>query len=382
MSLQQTSSDGDCQMPDPVRLVHITPELPPAIGGVADYTAILSRRLVEVSNGSVEPVLVHAGHQPTEVINVNFPVEDLSGQCSAMALADTIGRLADEVNGQAVVLLEYSGYGYATRGAPQWLGQALREACNEYLPLITFFHELYASTWKPWSSTFWLSALQKRVARSIARHSRALLTNHSSSADRLDTFVHGSSPLRIQPIFSNVGELATRPEMGDRDPLAVVFGGSSEKAALYAQTRRLRSLFEHGGIDQLVDVGPEPDRVPDLGVSVEIQGTQPAEAVSQVLRQARIGLAHRRLDLLTKSGVVAAYLAHGVPPVILPRTPSSASPLLSEGAHFLRLEHAATSTMDWDHLSRSGFAWYQEHANSREAARILLDFVRTEAPVC
>jgi hypothetical protein len=52
----------------PVRLIHIAPELPPTVGGVADYAVILSRRLVEVSDGTVEPVLIYAGHEPTEAI--------------------------------------------------------------------------------------------------------------------------------------------------------------------------------------------------------------------------------------------------------------------------------------------------------------------------
>ena len=44
-----------------MHLIHISPEVPPAVGGIADYTAILSRRLVEVSGGSVVPTLIRAG---------------------------------------------------------------------------------------------------------------------------------------------------------------------------------------------------------------------------------------------------------------------------------------------------------------------------------
>ena len=68
------------------------------MGGVADYTAILSRRLVEVSDGEVEPVLVRAGwkapdsREPT----VDFPVVERSGVRSASALAETVEQLAQE----------------------------------------------------------------------------------------------------------------------------------------------------------------------------------------------------------------------------------------------------------------------------------------------
>ena len=84
-----------------IRLIHIAPELPPTVGGVADYTAILSRRLVEVSDGAVEPVLVHAGRQFADAIDVDFPVVDLSGQCSTSALAQTVEQSAAEADEQA-----------------------------------------------------------------------------------------------------------------------------------------------------------------------------------------------------------------------------------------------------------------------------------------
>ena len=82
-----------------IRLIHISPELPPTVGGVADYTAILSRRLVEVSDGIIEPVLVHAGNQSAEAIEVDFPTVDLSGERSASALAETIEQLAARSRG-------------------------------------------------------------------------------------------------------------------------------------------------------------------------------------------------------------------------------------------------------------------------------------------
>ena len=168
-----------------VRLIHIAPELPPTVGGVADYTAILSQRLVEVSDGTVEPVLMHAGNQPAEAIDVPFPVEDLSGECSATALAQAIERLAAEADGRAVVLLEYSGYGYASRGVPLWLARDLRQVCGEDgVPLITMFHELYA-TGPPWTSAFWMAPLQQHVAAQLARMSAGIVTNRKSGVSWL-----------------------------------------------------------------------------------------------------------------------------------------------------------------------------------------------------
>jgi len=368
--------------PNRMTIIHVTPELPPTTGGISDFTVRLSRCFCELSKEEeLEVILVRAGWKAGSEVKVPFPCVDLQGQESSSALAKTIVRLAGEAAGPSVILLEYSGYGYAKRGAPRWLAQAIRQVTNKHFPVVTFFHELYASTWKPWSSTFWLSFLQKRIARSIARHSRALITSHPSAAKQLSTVVQDQPPLSVQSIFSNVGEPSTRAQIRDRDRLAVVFGGKQEKSVLYAQTDRLDTLFQRCDIDQLVDVGPVPNRIPNLSVPVDVQGIQPAEAVSQVLRRSRVGLAHRRLDLMTKSGIVAAYLAHGVPPVILPRLCSFPSPLLVEGEHFLTLTQASASVVNWEHVSRSGFTWYQEHAHSREAARTLLKYVRMQAHI-
>ena len=91
---------------DPIRLIHIAPELPPKVGGVADYTAILSRRLVEVSDGAVEPVLVHAGKERAGAIDVGFPAVDLSGGGTTGALGEAISLVDLENDHRGVVLLE------------------------------------------------------------------------------------------------------------------------------------------------------------------------------------------------------------------------------------------------------------------------------------
>ena len=66
-----------------MHIIHITPELPPTVGGIADYTAILTQRLVEVSDGILEPVLVRAGKASDELPNVDFEYVDHGDTYSA-----------------------------------------------------------------------------------------------------------------------------------------------------------------------------------------------------------------------------------------------------------------------------------------------------------
>jgi len=354
-----------------VRLIHISPELPPTVGGVADYTALLSRRLVEVSDGAVEPVLVHAGKAAAEAIEVDVPAVDLSGQCSATALADTVRRLAREADERAVVLLEYSGYGYSGRGTPVWLYRGLERGCRtDSVELVTIFHELAASG-PPWSSAFWLAPLQRWIAKRLLRASSHALVNRPPSADQLRSWASDASKVVLQPVFSNVGEPETNPPLDDRD-CAVIFCGGKEKELIYDRSDQLEQLLRREGIDRLVDIGPPPETLPSMDVTHEVLGVQPAETISRWLLRTRMGFARRRLDLLTKSGVVAAYLAHGVAPVILPHGSPSHAPSLDEGDHYVTLDHAQSPAMDWACMNRRVYEWYQHRAHSSKAAQATL----------
>ena len=354
-----------------IRCIHVAPELPPTVGGVADYTALLSRRLVEVSDGGVEPVLVHAGKEPAETIEADVPVVDLSGQCSAAALAETVRRLAREADERAVVLLEYSGYGYSGRGTPVWLYRGLERGCRtDSIELVTVFHELAASG-PLWSSAFWLAPLQRWIAKRLLRASSHALVNRPPSADQLRSWASDASKVVLQPVFSNVGEPEANLPLDDRD-CAVIFCGGREKELIYDHSDQLEQLLRREGIERLVDIGPPPETLPSMDVPCDVLGVQPADTVSQWLLRARMGFARRRLDLLTKSGVVAAYVAHGVPPVILPHGSPSHAPPLDKGDQYITLSYARASTVDWKHLNRQTYEWYHRQAHSREAAHTIL----------
>jgi hypothetical protein len=370
-----------------VRCIHIAPELPPTVGGVADYTAILSRRLVEVSDGAVEPVLVHAGNQSADVIEVDFPTVDLNGECSASALAETVEQLADEAEGQAVVLLEYSGYGYAKRGAPLWLARGLRRVCGvDGVSLITMFHELYA-TGAPWTSAFWVSPLQRFVAARLARMSAGIVTNRSSAAPWLQRYRASEDvPGKVQPVFSNVGEPDTVPSVGGRNCQAVVFGGGGRKSTVYDENRDvLRSLVDRGGFSTVLDIGPPADSVPSVESWSQPLGVLPENEISDRLSNASLGVLSYPGSRLGKSGVAAAFASHGVPFLLFDEETSTGnSDPYVEGTHFWRVnavkeEGSRLSDEKLAEMSRSIRLLYQERLHSTHAARCFLDLIQKVA---
>jgi hypothetical protein len=357
---------------DPIRLIHIAPELPPTVGGLADYATILNQRLVDVSNGALEPVMVHAGKTPAETIEVDVPVADVSGSQSAAILANTIRELTDDTPGRTVVLLEYSGYGYAKRGAPLWLVRGLSRVCeSDGVPLVTMFHEIRASSWKPWKSTFWMSPLQTFVATRLARSSQAVVTNRYPSFEWIQSVVAGSTEAHTQPVFSNIGEPDCIPEFTARDSYAVAFGGAAMKKRLYDSSDAIIQLLENAGIHRIVDLGRMQNPPSTVGnIPVEARGIQPASTISRHLRRASIGLLHYPVDYLTKSGIWASYAAHGLPAGIVSKAAASC---LTEGKHFLRINAEEKSEYDSTKLAAIGMSarrWYQSTAHSKNAARI------------
>ncbi len=363
-----------------VRLIHIAPELPPTVGGVADYTALLSRRLVEVSDGAVEPMLVHTGRQPADAIEVDVPVVDLSGQSSARALAETVRRSADEANGRTVVLLEYSGYGYSMRGAPLWLARGVQRACGgQGPPLVTMFHELYA-TGPPWTKAFWVSALQRMVAAWLARMSAVIVTNRTSAEPWLRRYRRsGSVAIRVQPVFSNVGEPSTLPAFDERARQIVVFGGGGRKAAIYDENRALlRCLVNHKGFSRVLDIGPTRDSVPSGEPWSRPLGVCPEGEISDRLASVSLGVLSYPGSRLGKSGVAAAFAAHGVPFLLLDEEDAGGNtePYV-DGEHFLRgdvMTRAGMALPDerLADMSRSIRNLYEDRLHSTHAARRFL----------
>ena len=78
------------------------------------------------------------------------------------------GNLADWIiEPDDSVVLQLSGYGFDKRGAPLWLLKEIEGRRRHIKSFGVFFHELYAFG-PPWSSSFWLSPVQRHIACRLA----------------------------------------------------------------------------------------------------------------------------------------------------------------------------------------------------------------------
>ncbi len=335
-----------------MHLLQIVPHLPPPTEGVGDHAMALARALAATGIGTIFLVPgAEAGEEGP------FPVRTL-GQGSPERLA---ARLA-EGSRDAPVLVHYANYAYAHRGCPRWLvaGLELWRQRAAGSRLVSFFHEVYASG-PPWRSSFWLSPAQRRLAAALARASDRVVTSLEIYRGLLARWVPPEE-IRILPVFSNVGELAAPLPLARRERRLVVFGGRGTRAQAFGEGEGvLAAACEALGIEEIADVGPAggslaaPARI--AGVPVARLGEIRAEAVSSLLSRSLAGFVAHRRDFLGKSGVFAAYCAHGVMPLAGDRSAGDAR-LWTPGA---RSDGAALQA-----IADAAAAWYAGHSIARQ----------------
>ena len=342
--------------------------------GVADYALALARALRAYRG--VNSVFLSG----TPSVNA-VPIEDdwktvCVPKRKAKILADTIQSLSAEANAYAVVL-HFSGYGYQKRGVPVWLLQGLRIWSRRAgrVPLLTIFHELYA-TGRPWQSAFWVSPLQKQIARNILNLSSAAITPTGLYSERLSRWRAGDvTKITAMPVFSNVGEPGCGPAPSARAAAAVVFGLAGVEDRLFGIYRsEIERIISALGIEKIFDVGLRLSSVPRTlaGTPVISKGALPQAAVSELLQRTRFGFVAYPLDFIGKSGVLAAYAAHGVVPIVLSEK-QGAFDGLQAGRHFLDGLRLGTGVgaEDLAMIQRKLFVWYKSHAVKVQANFIM-----------
>ncbi len=348
-------------------IVQIVPGLPPQVGGVADYAVVLGNRLGEELGTTSRYVL--AGWQRQWHVEPGLNAINVSGRRGRNELFESLTGVVDS---HTLVVVHYVGYGYAKRGAPIALVKAIRDlrhAANG-VRLITVFHELFAFG-PPWTSSFWLSPIQRWVAGSLALFSDTAVVNRTASGQWLRRFTRCRTI--YSPTFASVGEPSTSLEWNRRPRAAVVFGGGGIRERVYRRPlATLRRTFDSADIDQVWDIGP-PIAVPKnvAGRSVVQLGSLPAHEVSARLAMARLGVVSYPIGFVTKSSVCAAYASHGVPMLVLDGGPRPSS---YDGPPYI--EAGPASPALYALQANEAFSWYATQAHSSLAVRRILSGAR------
>ena len=288
---------------------------------------------------------------------------------SERLLALQAGRAAP-----CVLVLHFSGYGYASRGLCAWLLRELegaRAALGRSFKLVSVFHELYA-TGPPWRSAFWTRPSQARIAMRLARLSDAVWTNTSLHAAWLARQAQPAAGVHVAPVFSNVGECGPVLNLAaDRAPVMVVFGGTSTRLRACHAARGRRVQLAELGIEEVVEAGPGSAAWSAGPLPARHAGLLSAPELSALLQNARFGLLDYESRHLGKSSVFAAYAAHGCCAINTNAELESAEGLVPQHHyHGFAAAHAARHDLqDWTHMAQEAHRWYSQHSLAEQAQR-------------
>jgi hypothetical protein len=341
-----------------MQVTTIITRLPPAIDGVGDYALHLARRLR--TNFNIETHFVIGDPSWSGATQIEgFSISQVSA-CSATALLSVLP------NEQLTpVLLHYVGYGYAKRGCPVWLVNGLQRwrATGANQSLVTMFHEVYAHGRPLWTSSFWLSPLQRNLAVRLARSSDYCLTNREGYAKLLYHLSAGKqTQIPTLPVFSNLGEPEQVPPLAERKRRIVVFGSPSNRLQVYRESfAQLALTCQLLGIEEIWDVGSPANLTLSTvnGVPIVEIGQRSAAEISDILLNSLAGFFDYNPDYLAKSGMFAAYCAHGLLPVS-PRY--SALPLDGlEGGKQYWMPDDCKNLVELQAIASNARAWYQSH---------------------
>ncbi|NDJ16221.1 glycosyltransferase family 1 protein [Myxacorys almedinensis A] len=345
----------------------IVPQFPPSVNGVGDYGVYLAQQLHQDQNWTTRFVVGDPNWSGTEESFFQATPVEARSHCALQVLLP---------QPPAVILLHYVGHGYARRGCPVWLVNALEQWCRSGGHLVTMFHELYAT--KPLLSSASLTApMQKHLAIRLMHISDRCLTSRQEYAATIRRLSpHQDIP--TVPIFSNVGEVSQPQPLEKRSRRLVVFGGRGVRSRVYRQSRgALEKVCCELGITEIIDIGAKLELGLDSisGSTVTQLGVQPAREISRWLSDAIAGFVDYPIPYLGKSGIFAAYCAHGVIPIV-----ASPHQLNEDGLHanqqFWWANHSERLEMQKGQaIADAAHAWYQVHC-LKSQAQIFADCLR------
>ncbi len=364
------------------RILHIVPQVPPAVCGIGDYAWLLAQALRDEHD--IHSSLLSAGTNWTKPEGVaEFPLYRLP-ELTTQALVNFVIARPGEFD---ALVLHMSSYGYQKRGVPMWLASGWRQL-SQMPPrprLITMFHELFASG-SASSSAFWLKPLQQHILRVIARSSDGVRTNREAYAVWLrGASARKTSPIVAMPVFSNLGEPAHLPPWSERELAMVMLAwGIHSGEGLDAVLRRATSLGSRLGMKRLHLIGGKPVQVPqDLDLEVEHHGFMNVADFSALLASCRLAYTAYSPQHFGKSGLMAAFAAHGLAVITQGREPILPDGLRSgvNVVHESMLQaEAVVDPLELEKLGTALRVWYDGHSLKKNATSYVAQLLQPTAP--
>jgi hypothetical protein len=354
------------------QVLQIIPTPPNSVDGIGDYAFLLANQML--MDAQIEThFLVFRNDLDIALAADRFPTDRFSIAQLPTHRPEVFRSLIPQ-NIRAIII-HFSGYPYFNTslkgmlgvGTPFWLVDTLQSIQqSRKLKLVVMFHELPKLHLKQFYFFGALNPIHSIVARHLCQVADTVLTTSAKYESILTRWV--KKPVFRIPIFSNMGEPDLVPALTERKRRMVVFGGTSRQRVYQNAVKELIEICHALGIEEICDIGPSLNlqttyRFDDISL-VEM-GFQSREIISQILLESVAGC----LDYtpfpgdLSKSGVFAAYCAHGMVPIITRYNPSEPDGLYID-RQYLALDRDSMSfnSEQLRMVSHSAYQWYQGHS--------------------
>lgn len=346
-------------------LVLITPYGAPGTNGLSDHVDQIVAALADRHLPSIDKIGIARSASEADISRGIVMQGDSRG----------LDYLLDRfVTSGCTLVIHYVCYGYQKRGCPFSLIRNLRYFRSlRQFRMISVFHELSASG-PPWTSAFYVAPLQRFLFRSLASLSDEVVT--STRAYRRTLGLQDRN-VGTHPVISNIGEPLDPPELKQRANRAVVFGLPQSRRRLI-ESRMLEPTVEKLSVDEVLEIGKPCGRPPaSIGRAQWHQcGNLSGERVSELLLQSRFGLLSYPRNLLSKSGVFAAYSSHRMVPVLLAQ-PGSAVEEMRPQIHYLdSSDMRLLETATLQGIADESWQWYVKNRSSDVCKELYVDWCR------
>jgi hypothetical protein len=323
----------------------ISPQYPSAINGLGDYSSILGRHLEKGFN------VVYAGLAQQEPVALS-PYRCLSSW-------DVLTEILTQYEIDCI-FLNYVNFAYQPKGLPFKLLKTLQQIKTQGYKLCIFFHELNASSSKPWQLVFWTKPLQQYIYKRLLTISDLAFCSNERVRKILAKHQHPN--LYKKAVFANIPEPSESIKFKQIGKSAVIFGTLNRRKKVYDNIEELNAFITSRNIQEIVDIGAGDANlaIQNISCRIRILGKLSATEIAIEFAKHTWALIDYPPSLIEKSGIFAAYAAYGL---VTYNTDSSdhINQDLLDGKHYLSKHSLDNPLCDDATISKNIQSWYEEH---------------------
>ena len=298
------------------KIIHITDSIPFHNGGVSDYAYLISKGLKE--NYKIETFFVTCNSFKDFDTSIFKDITNINKNKNLYETVKNIMKKSFDKNEKINILLEYVPHAYQKRGCPFWLLNELKKI-KKNIPnvnLITMFHELYATSSNPKTSTFWLQGVQKFITKSIHILSDSTFTNTLKYKSELKNWK--DKEIQTMSVFSNIGKSDELIPFERRNNYAIVFGSIGKRQKVYDEKEALTKWCKNLNIEKIIDIGSGKPNIEEIPLKIELKGRMESNDIISLIQNIKYGFVNNlKGGSLEKSGIYASYIANNLCSIVL-----------------------------------------------------------------